>query len=309
MRVIMTQVPADLGQPFSAHSLIKQYLQRIRNTRRPNTHRHYTASLKVLYRYMQQRKLVSLKSVDERFITSFLQHISAGRNSGGKAAVLRPIKAFLGWADKHKERPPDWRNPRSGIPIDTRTQPKVYVATSEQIRALLATCKSSSFADVRDRALLHLLTYTGARASEIINLRRENLDIAGCVAELQQSKDGASRFVNFPPKTARVLRDLQAVSKPSCEFVFQSVRGEKLTYSGFRQVLRRRGVQANLGPRISAHGFRRRYATRLMAADTGIAIVQRMMGHKSLHVLNRYLHLVNEDVQKIYNRKSKVLNF
>lgn len=54
--------------------------------------------------------------------------------------------------------------------------PPVPVLDDAQLKALLATCKGSSFADRRDLAILLVFIDTGARRSEVAGLRVDDID-------------------------------------------------------------------------------------------------------------------------------------
>jgi integrase/recombinase XerC len=109
-------------------------------------------------------------------------------------------------------------NEISRSPMERVKQPKtrqklIRVMPDEDTRKLLAACRGTGFTNLRDEALIRLYCNTGARLSEIGNLRVEDIDLNTDSVHLR-GKGAKDRRVRFGPKTGRALsRYLRARAK------------------------------------------------------------------------------------------------
>jgi integrase/recombinase XerC len=103
-------------------------------------------------------------------------------------------------------------------PMDRVRQPRtprtlIPVITDEDTGKLLELCKGKGFPQLRDEAIIRLLSNTGARLSEVGLLAVADIDLA--TESVRYTGKGArDRRVRFGPKTARALsRYLRARAK------------------------------------------------------------------------------------------------
>lgn len=85
-----------------------------------------------------------------------------------------------------------------------------------------------------------------------------------------------------------------------------TVDGERLTYWGLRQIIRRLAVKAKI-PVPGLHDFRRAFALNFLRNNPGeIYALQRLMGHADIQVLRRYLAQTDQDISNAHRRGSPV---
>lgn len=81
--------------------------------------------------------------------------------------------------------------------------------------------------------------------------------------------------------------------------------GFRLTYSGLRQIIRRRSIDAGIeAPGL--HDFRRCFAIEYLRNGGDIFTLQKILGHSSLEMVKRYLALANTDVEAAHRKASPV---
>src|SRR5262249_26289295 len=112
---------------------------------------------------------------------------------------FRHLRAFYRWCEREEivEKSPlaTLREPT------VETQP-VHALTDDELRALFATCKGTTFADRRDFAMLAFLADTGVRVGELVALEVEDLDFKTSTAPVV-GKFGRRRVVAFGPKAGK----------------------------------------------------------------------------------------------------------
>jgi integrase len=122
--------------------------------------------------------------------------------------------------------------------------------------------------------LLGLLSVTGLRISEALDLKLDDVDLEQGVLTIRAAKLGRSRLVPLHPSTGAVLADYlrrreQFVGKRGSRHVFVSNRGTRLdigrVHRAFYALSRQTGLRAaaaSKGPRL--HDFRHRFAVQAL---------------------------------------------
>jgi site-specific recombinase XerD len=180
-------------------------------------------------------------------------------------------------------------NPFNRMKPPTVPESPVPVISDDDLRKLLAACDGPSFEQRRDTALIRLLVDCGVRCSEIMNLTAEDIDRERQVIYVV-GKGRRPRAVAYCKKTAqavdRYLRQRARHPQASSPFLWLGPKG-RLTDSGLRQMLERRGEQAGIG-HVYPHQFRHTMAHRWLAEGGGEGDLMMIAGWRSRQMLNRY---------------------
>lgn len=186
--------------------------------------------------------------------------------------------------------------------------PQMVIATfsDEQLRALFGVVDQRRWIGIRDRAILLLLLDTLARISELLGLALEDLDL-GERAILVMGKGRRQRELPFGHVAADALgRYLRTVQdhRPS-DPLFISRTGRRLSREGIAAAMRayagRAGIQ---GVRSSPHTLRHTGARRFILSGGDVFTLQRLLGHRSLAMVRRYVELAAADVRLQHERHS-----
>lgn len=166
----------------------------------------------------------------------------------------------------------------------------------DDLRRLLATCKGTTFDARRDEAIIRTFIATGARLSEVANLRWLPDDESRNDVDLDQGlirvvgKGRRERVVYAGAKTARALdRYVRARAKHPHEgqaWLWLGPTG-RLTHTGVAQMIRRRGRQAGL-PHLHPHLFRHTFAHAWLAAGNQEGDLMVLAGWRTRDMLRRY---------------------
>jgi site-specific recombinase XerD len=160
--------------------------------------------------------------------------------------------------------------------------------TSAEIEALLAAAKGSRNGH-RDYTMI-LLTYRhGLRASEVADLRWDQVDFSGAVLHVRRVKGGTPATHPLTGDEMRALRKLK--HEATTQFVFVSELGAPFTVSGFRRMIERATVGAKIG--IKAHPHMLRHACGFKLANDGVDTrsLQAYLGHRDIRNTVRYSEL------------------
>ena len=172
------------------------------------------------------------------------------------------------------------------------------VLSIEQIDRLLASPGRTDPCWRRDRALLELLYATGCRASELSNLRRQDmrLDEGFCMC---RGKGDKQRIVPLGALAIAAVRAYLEHERPRlvakwrtpADWVLLSYRGRRLRRERIWELLKRYARRVGAPPEISPHTLRHSFATHLLAGGVDLRHVQEMLGHASIATTQIYTHV------------------
>jgi integrase len=176
-------------------------------------------------------------------------------------------------------------NPAHGIrkPADKR---RSFRLALEGYRALGQALEAAEHKGEHWQAIaaIRLIAVIGCRRSEILHLKRSEIDLTNSCLRLGDTKTGAS--IRPLPKAAQAI--LSRI-KPSGDYVFPGVtRGDKSYASVFPKAWRR-----ILGVAYGPHGLRHAYASAAHELGFGELIIKALLGHARLGVTSGYITTVD----------------
>lgn len=169
--------------------------------------------------------------------------------------------------------------------------------TDENLEVLRDNCDS-----LRNLVMVEMLTSTGVRVGELVNLNREDINFneRSCIV---LGKGNSEREVYFDARTKLHLKEYLdcRTDNDKALFVSKNAPYNRLTIGAIERIIRNLGKQAEIA-KVHPHKFRRTLAT--MAIDKGMPIeqVQRLLGHRKIETTMHYA-MVNQSNVKIAHRK------
>jgi site-specific recombinase XerD len=260
----------------------------------PATQRAYLDGLTSLARFLTDAGMPTdvaaiTREHVEAFITDQLARL-APASAANRYSSLRP---FFAWLVAEGEI--------TVSPMARMRKPKVPehappILTDAELAAILRACEGPSFDDCRDTALVRVFLSTGARLSEVANLRwtpdvpeTNDVDLEATVVRVM-GKGRRERFALLSPKAVRALEGyLHLRDQHRCAelpHLWLGLKG-RLTASGITQILRRRGRAAGVD-RLHPHLFRHTYAHQALSAGMQEGEVMALAGWRSHEMLSRY---------------------
>jgi integrase len=159
------------------------------------------------------------------------------------------------------------------------------VLSDAELRALLKACEGSDLAARRDMAILRAFIATGARLSEIANLRMENVDLDDQTLTVV-GKGSRVRVLPIGAKTVKAIDRYLRVRRSDLAELWVGGKGP-MTPSGIAQMIRRRAAQVGIG-HVHPHQFRHTFAHRWLASEGQEGDLQEIAGWRSREMLRRY---------------------
>jgi site-specific recombinase XerD len=256
----------------------------------------YKLRLKVFTDYLETQEVKYISQITPNLIRDFLLLLEErGHNSGGIHGYFRSIKVFLRWYWEEEE--PTRVNPISKVKAPRVIIEPIQGISREEFNSLLDEC-GSNFRGERDKAILFTLYDTGVRATELTNIKLENLNMIDNSILIEQGKGRKPRFVFYGKSTKKQLKKYLKFRGIEGTYLFTLGNKEKLDYQSLRGILRRLNSKANL--QIGLHDFRRGFTLNLLQSGVPEITIARLLGHTNTNLIGRYAKQSTQDIGNSY---------
>jgi site-specific recombinase XerD len=150
----------------------------------------------------------------------------------------------------------------------------------------------------KHRLIIALAYGSGLRVSEVVNIRVNDIDIAGLTIHIKEAKGKKDRISVFPEKIAADIKSLIAGKKGS-DFIFESNRGGELTTSSLQKIFYKALKKAGIRKNATFHSLRHSFATHLLENGVDVRYVQELLGHQNIRTTQIYTKVTNPSIKKI----------
>ncbi len=159
------------------------------------------------------------------------------------------------------------------------------ILIDEEVKRLITAASKG-----RDRLILKLIYVLGLRVSELVGLNwsdfRPTLD---SVTVTVFGKGHKTRTLLIDRQLWKQLQELPRSDKT--EAVFLSRFGNRLDRHAVHRLIKKAVETSGINPHTSAHWLRHAHACHSLNNGAGIDLVMKSLGHSSLAVTSRYLHV------------------
>ena len=186
------------------------------------------------------------------------------------------------------------------IPLKRTEHKTVNYLEETEMQAILDSVKSNSRTAIRDRALLLLLYNTGARVSEIVELKLCDLRLDGTPQVDLLGKGRKHRACPLWPETVAALRAYlkQRIPKPpATEHLFLNANGMAVTRFGIRHITAKYAAASQhrcpslKAKTVSPHTIRHTTAMHLLRSGNDVNMVSYWLGHVDINTTHLYLEI------------------
>lgn len=266
--------------------MIEKYKEWLQNIRRlsPNTIRVYIERIKVI------SKNLDLENLTEEKINKFLSDFTKDKSKSTLNGYINVISSFLKFQKK------DIPIPKV---VTVKNKRPEHITNKEFHERVIPILEYYFEKDVlKMKALLTFMFYTGARVSDIVNLKRTDMDFENKYVFFKHGKGEKEREV--PLLTIVVdIANKYFITESEKQNAFN------ITESALRQKVKK--IKDILGDiEITPHTFRHSFAIwYLNEFDGNIRNLQKLMGHNDIKTTTRYLEIKNKDMLDYFKEKEK----
>ena len=173
-------------------------------------------------------------------------------------------------------------------PPNSKLRTREYLTAAEVDRLMNAARKNRW--GHRDATMILVAYRHGLRASELVDLHWDQVDLASGTLHVRRLKQGVPSTHPIRGDELRALRRLKKEQSKSA-FVFTSERDAPFTPAGFARMIERAGQEAKFA--FKAHPHMLRHACGYTLANKGVdtRALQAYLGHKNIQHTVRYTEL------------------
>ena len=160
---------------------------------------------------------------------------------------------------------------------------------------------------LRDRALLELMYATGMRASEVIGLKVDAVDLeAGTVRCL--GKGNKERILPLYERAREALDAYLEDGRASLlherteTALFVNHRGDPLTRQGLWLIVKEYAAAIGIAHKVTPHMLRHSFATHLLDGGAGLREVQQLLGHTNISSTQVYTQVSTRRKREAYDK-------
>lgn len=278
---------------------IDRFIEQFAAGRSPHTIKGYAVDLAQFLGVCHKKHVKSVSRVQPQHILEFLCCFAKTPvTRARKLCAIRTFTRFLtkmGWIDQ---------DPSQGIESPFRRKPLPKVISPEQAHTLMEFQYGKS--PLRDIAILELLYGAGLRASELVAMDLDTINLKDNTAKVR-GKGNKDRLAVFgePCRQAIEKYILHERTPTECKALFVNPKGQRISQRTVQKIVERRRNWLGLSQEVSPHTLRHSFATHLLNGGADLKSVQQLLGHESLATTQIYTHVSVERLREIVRTKHR----
>ena len=291
------------------------------NNYSPETLYNYERDLKTFENFLKNELKIPFEKITKKTIEQYKAYlVSRDRKTalgqkpkknltaGSINRALSSLRGYLKYLIKM-----DYKTPVAPQTIELlRTEKKhPRVGEFDDIVKLIespAQFEKNKAVSLRNRAMLETLFSTGMRISELINLKKNQIDKTGRI--FIKGKGKKERFVYLTSRAqGHIKKYLEARGPTESPYLFIPYRGKninkkdkKISPNYLEDKVKKYRELLGMNIPISPHSIRHAFATYLAESGANPVAIQILLGHESLDTTTRYVHASDRYAEKSHRK-------
>jgi integrase/recombinase XerD len=263
----------------------------------PHTVDAYNRDIISFIKFLEERGLPLSEKTDRSCIEAYIGHV---REQGKKTrSIVRSISALRGLFNFLLADGTISYNPLEDIEIPKYSPPIPEVLSEQEVVELL-NLPAGSKTSLRDRMILELLYATGLRVSELIKLKKSDINLEGgfVIASGKRSKE---RVVPLNTFSKDAIKSYFREENPQWVYLLPNKRGGMLTRQAIWKIIRKYATKM-AKDHISPHTMRHTFATHLLEGGADLRSIQILLGHEDISTTQIYTHVDSKRLKEIHKK-------
>ena len=283
--------------------IVDGYIIYLRNVRRysQNTVKSYRTDLLDFVNYCSENKKTDVTSINERFIKSYLMHLSERKIE--KISIVRKLSSLRGlFRFAFKEELIN-NNPTSQVKNPRTSKKLPEIASAENIIKTFELADEAEDNPGLIKAIFELLYGCSLRVSEVCNLKTGDVDLQkGMIRVL--GKGSKTRIVPIGEKSKKNLAEYLNLfpSENYSEPFVRNKNGKKLYEKYVYRIVKKYLSKVTDIKKKSPHILRHSSATHMLDRGADLRAVKEILGHENLKTTQIYTHVSIERLKQSYKK-------
>lgn len=279
----------------------KQYLQK--NNFLKNTASAYFSDASRFVEFLEITGVKSFKDVNKKTVAEFILMLENEKKASSTVArYIASVKRFFEYLMLVKTVDV---NPAESIKPPKQKKKLPEILSPEEISRLLESPDGIDEKSVRDKAMLELLYATGSRASELISLDVDDININ--IGYVRCKKHGEERIVPIGKMALTAMENYlgfvrNLIAQPDEKALFVNMSGTRMTRQGFWKIVKYYAKTAGIEKQITPHTLRHSFAAHLLENGADLNSIRTMLGHSDISSTQVYTKLINNKLRDVYSK-------
>lgn len=152
----------------------------------------------------------------------------------------------------------------------------------------------------RERMVVEMLLDTGARLSELLNIKKSDIKWDSRQIWIRKGKGNKERFVLFTPECSERLKKYISIYDNKSPFIFSNKRGNHLSRDWATKFFGMLSKALNI--KVTSHMLRHTFAVHLTLKGMPLNYLQTLMGHDNINSTKIYTKLNSAARKAEYDR-------
>ena len=271
--------------PYTCADLLDRYERE--HIPKKASHRALKGYLKHLRPFFGRNRLVEMTPKE------IVRYKAKRYHDGVKPATINRELALMKHAFNLAIKEWEWakHNPVSRVTFEREDNQRDRWLTQEEETRLLKACP------LWLREVVVFALHTGMRMGEILSLTWDMVDLFRRTVTILRSKNGDRRTLPLNDRVFALLKEKVKGQAAPSELLFPNQKGTQRDGHDLRRAFRKALTSAKIQD-FHFHDLRHTFATRLVQAGIDLYKVQRLLGHRSSVMTQRYAHHSSESLRE-----------
>ena len=290
------------------NSVLKGYLAYLERSHSYSTSMSYYLDCKYYLGYLNLTKgpryteIDNLKSSTSETVDAYLNILRETKSHATVYRVAVSIRNFYKYlvASKIIDNVPTFG---TTLPIPQFHTPEVL--TKAQMRLLINSVDTSSEMGARGKAMLLIMYYTGAKATDVLEMKVGDVDFHSREIILKSNSDIKTDLIfSLDGETINALEDYLEYRRKHCtptsdDPLFTSLKDAKLTRQSVWKIIRRCAEESPLELKIGPNTIRNTMAYHLLESGVSSQRVSSILGNQALDNIRKFMELLPKSDEHI----------
>lgn len=270
---------------------VKHFLQFEKVNKRPATYQYYVDKFKYILNYFDSANIHYVSQLNN---TVLIEYINFLKGSKYKTSTINKLLGAIKTLIKYLEELEMINPVNLRVKKLKEETPKIETIDISTLQLVLNELEKNH--SKQHQLIFQLFIATGIRRTELIHIKRKNIDFENNTIYLDRTKTGATRYIYFDNLIKELIK-YEIHYKPANEYLFVNHEGNQLSTSAIDSLFLRIKKELNIEV-LSPHKIRHTYATIILKQTKDIEQVRLLLGHSTYNMTKRYIHLTNNELKE-----------
>ena len=158
--------------------------------------------------------------------------------------------------------------------------------------------------NLREKAIITLLAYSGIRNKEFCNLKVEDIDFGNSQIMIRNGKNSKDRRINIGARCSNILVEyIMKYQKQKEDYLFTTIlKNNQYATSDLRKLVKIIAKRTRIQKRVYPHLFRHSLATNLLIRGANIFLIKDQLGHSEITTTCEYINRLPYHIKNEYEK-------